>query len=132
MLRLASGIFVAAIAGAHSTVCATAQPFAQAATRVEPGKEVRIGLINSIDPKTCNPRLGETARIAVEPSHGVAEIRREPVLLTTKDCQLAPVQGYAIYYRAPAGFSGRDRVTIELRVEEINTTDVYFFSVEVR
>lgn len=92
----------------------------------------RIGLINSIDPKTCQPKVGETARLVLSPAHGVAEIRREPSLLTTKDCQSTPVQGYAIYYQSVSGFKGWDTVHLELRVEEINTTDVYFFRLEVR
>lgn len=113
-------------------VLAQAQPFQQTATFVEAGKLTRVGLFNPIDLKTCKPRDDEVARIAREPRNGRAEIRREPVILTSKECGSLTIQGYAIYYQPEAGFSGRDSLSFELRNEERNTTDIYFFSVEVR
>jgi len=109
-----------------------AQPFQQTATFVEAGKLTRVGLVNPIDLKTCKPRDDEVARLAREPRFGRAEIRRESVVLTSKECGSLTIQGYAIYYQPEAGFSGRDSLSFELRNEERNTTDVYFFPVEVR
>jgi hypothetical protein len=109
-----------------------AQPFQQTATVVKAGEETRIGLINPFDLKTCKPRDDEVARIAREPQNGRAEIRREPVILTSKECGILTIQGYAIYYQPEAGFVGRASLAFELRNNERNTTDVYFFPVEVR
>jgi len=117
------------------TICfggVVGQERASGATIVASGQTTRVGLINPVDPQSCKPRDDEVARLAREPRFGRAEIRREPVILTSKECGSLTIQGYAIYYQPEAGFSGRDSLSFELRNDERNTTDIYFFSVEVR
>lgn len=128
----------AAAPGAWLTAClallpiAHAQPLQQAVSRVEVGKTTRVGLINPIDFKTCKRRDEEIGRLSHEPRNGRAEIRRESVTLHSKECGSPTLQGYAIYYQREPAFVGLDLLGFELRHEERNTTDIYFFSVEVR
>ena len=79
------------------------------------GKSIRIGVYVNVKPDCTSGPL-PTIRLAGTPEHGKVAVKRVKVQATNyRQCLALDVPGYIAFYQSQPGFSGSDRVTLEIK-----------------
>lgn len=81
----------------------------------QPGKSIRIGVYVNVKPDCTSGPL-PMIRLAGPPEHGKVAVKRVKVQATNyRQCLALDVPGYIAFYQSQPGFSGSDRVTLEIK-----------------
>jgi len=79
------------------------------------GSDIRVGIYLHVRPD-CTSGALPTIRLIDEPAHGKITIKKANVSATNyKQCLALEVPGFVAFYRSSPGFSGTDRLTMEIK-----------------
>ena len=85
------------------------------------GANIRIGMYINVKPDCTSGPL-PTIRLVGVPENGKVNVRRVNVQATNyRQCLALSVPGYIAFYRSRPGFSGTDRVTLEIKLPDGRT-----------